>query len=256
MQWVASEKKGESVVPIYFWYFSIIGAVLIVIYSIVRRDIVFVVAQSLALIIYIRNLDLIYKKGGKSGNLAKYESKNLIKRYFVNSFLKEIEGIVKEIRAKKILDVGCGEGKVIKRVGNGKIKFVGIDISREAVEKARKENRGEKFLVGDIFEADRLVKGDFDLVMCLEVLEHLEKPKKALGVLKKIKSRWFLFSVPYEPWFSLGNLLMLKNVTRLGSDKDHKQKWGKKEFRKLVGRYFKVKEVKVVGFWIVIKAEK
>ena len=62
VQWIASEKKGESVVPIHFWYFSIAGAVVILIYAIQIKDPVFVTGQGLALIIYVRNLMLIRKK--------------------------------------------------------------------------------------------------------------------------------------------------------------------------------------------------
>jgi len=67
IQWIASERKGESVIPIYFWYFSIAGAVMIVIYAVVRRDVVFVVAQSLALFIYFRNLILIKRTRQRGG---------------------------------------------------------------------------------------------------------------------------------------------------------------------------------------------
>lgn len=61
-QWVVSERKGESVIPIYFWYFSIFGALMILVYAIYRMDPVFILGQGLAMIIYVRNLMLIHKK--------------------------------------------------------------------------------------------------------------------------------------------------------------------------------------------------
>ena len=63
IQWVASEKKGESVIPIQFWYLSLGGSILLLIYSIWRKDPVFILGQSVGSIIYIRNLVLIYRKG-------------------------------------------------------------------------------------------------------------------------------------------------------------------------------------------------
>ncbi len=61
VQWWYSEKAKMSVIPIYFWYLSIIGALIIFVYAIVRRDPVFFLGQLLAILIYIRNLYFIKK---------------------------------------------------------------------------------------------------------------------------------------------------------------------------------------------------
>lgn len=62
VQWIVSEKKGESTIPIAFWYFSLLGGGILFVYAIWRKDPVFIVGQGGGLIIYIRNLMLIYKK--------------------------------------------------------------------------------------------------------------------------------------------------------------------------------------------------
>ena len=62
IQWIVSEKKGESTIPLAFWYCSIGGAIVLLIYAIHRQDPVFIVGQSLGSIIYIRNLVLIDRK--------------------------------------------------------------------------------------------------------------------------------------------------------------------------------------------------
>lgn len=58
VQWWYSEKAKKSVVPLSFWYLSIVGSIMILIYSIQREDVVFITAQFLALFIYIRNIVL------------------------------------------------------------------------------------------------------------------------------------------------------------------------------------------------------
>jgi lipid-A-disaccharide synthase-like uncharacterized protein len=58
VQWFLSEKKHEVVVPISFWYLSIVGSLIILIYSIHIKDIVFTSAQIFSLFIYVRNLAL------------------------------------------------------------------------------------------------------------------------------------------------------------------------------------------------------
>jgi len=58
VQWIESERRKKSVVPLVFWYLSIVGSVLILIYAIKRGDPVFIFGQGFALIIYIRNIML------------------------------------------------------------------------------------------------------------------------------------------------------------------------------------------------------
>ena len=70
VQWVVSERKGESVIPIYFWYLSLIGSMILLAYAIFRRDPVFILGQSTGFIVYTRNLVLIYRKRAASQNFA------------------------------------------------------------------------------------------------------------------------------------------------------------------------------------------
>lgn len=56
VQWIQSEKEKKSVIPISFWYLSIVGAILILVYAIKRHDPVFIAGQGLSLVIYIRNI--------------------------------------------------------------------------------------------------------------------------------------------------------------------------------------------------------
>lgn len=61
IQWLASEKKKRSIVPIAFWHFSIGGGFLLLLYSLHRMDPVFILGQAMGLLIYARNLFLIRK---------------------------------------------------------------------------------------------------------------------------------------------------------------------------------------------------
>lgn len=59
IQWFASERQRKSVIPVSFWYFSILGALVLLVYAVHRRDPVFIAGQSLGVLIYLRNLHLI-----------------------------------------------------------------------------------------------------------------------------------------------------------------------------------------------------
>ena len=61
VQWISSERAGQSVVPMAFWFFSMGGGLMTLIYGIAKREPVIIIGQSLATIIYIRNIMLIVK---------------------------------------------------------------------------------------------------------------------------------------------------------------------------------------------------
>ena len=73
VQWVCSEVKKESHIPIVFWYLSISGGMILLTYAIFRKDPVFILGQSTGMIVYLRNLRLIYKKnkGGQERGVHK-----------------------------------------------------------------------------------------------------------------------------------------------------------------------------------------
>jgi len=62
VQWIVSERRGESVVPLSFWLLSLGGSGMLLAYAIYRKDPVFIVGQALGSFIYIRNLMLLHRK--------------------------------------------------------------------------------------------------------------------------------------------------------------------------------------------------
>ena len=64
-QWIYSEKKGESHIPLIFWYLSIFGGLGLLTYAIFRKDPVIIIGQIFGIFIYVRNLILIYNKDKK-----------------------------------------------------------------------------------------------------------------------------------------------------------------------------------------------
>jgi lipid-A-disaccharide synthase-like uncharacterized protein len=62
VQWLVSEKRRESVIPVAFWYLSLAGSAVLLTYAIYRKDPVFILGQSMGSIIYLRNLWLIREK--------------------------------------------------------------------------------------------------------------------------------------------------------------------------------------------------
>jgi lipid-A-disaccharide synthase-like uncharacterized protein len=68
VQWIASERARKSVVPVAFWFFSIGGGALLLVYALYRRDPVFIAGQALGLVVYVRNLYFIIIDGRKNSS--------------------------------------------------------------------------------------------------------------------------------------------------------------------------------------------
>jgi lipid-A-disaccharide synthase-like uncharacterized protein len=68
VQWIASERRKESVIPRSFWFLSLGGGLILLLYSIHRRDPVFIVGQATGMFIYTRNLWFIYRPAAPAGD--------------------------------------------------------------------------------------------------------------------------------------------------------------------------------------------
>jgi 2-polyprenyl-3-methyl-5-hydroxy-6-metoxy-1,4-benzoquinol methylase len=191
----------------------------------------------------------------KSSNLLKYRGKNIIKNNIVKNFLislffRKIYQEIKEAHPQSVIDLGCGEGFVenflLKK--KYKAKITGIDINPSSIEYAKKNNSGADFLIGDIFNLK--IKNNFDLVLMLEVLEHLPQPDKALKTAQGL-SKKLLVSVPWEPWFSWLYLLVGLNIKRSGRHPEHCQFFNRRSLETLLNKYFKNVEVKSNWPWLI-----
>jgi len=121
-----------------------------------------------------------------------------MKRYgpFSRHLRRIIKKMIRPLDFKSVLDVGCGQGSFLKELETEfpNIRAYGIDISRTAIELARKRMPNGKFYVVDITE--RFLDDSCDLVVCSEVLEHIPDDLLALQNLKKMTGKYLLVSTP------------------------------------------------------------
>jgi lipid-A-disaccharide synthase-like uncharacterized protein len=62
IQWIHSEKQKRSVIPDAFWYLSLVGGIFLLVYAVLRQDIVFIIGQSTGTFIYLRNIWLLRRE--------------------------------------------------------------------------------------------------------------------------------------------------------------------------------------------------
>lgn len=192
-----------------------------------------------------------------SSNFKKYHSKNPLKNICIDLFTKKIVKIISALQIKNILDAGCGEGFIMREVlkNSSVVQIDGLDMSKNSIDFAQKILPNCKFIQGDITKIP-LSGNSYDLIIALEVLEHLKNPEFALRELKRTTKNYCLISVPLEPYFSLGNLLSGKNIKQLGKEPEHLQIWNKKQIVSLFSEYFDVLSVSVYFPWTIILGSK
>ncbi|RMG96665.1 MAG: class I SAM-dependent methyltransferase [Deltaproteobacteria bacterium] len=193
----------------------------------------------------------------QSGNKQKYESKNPIQRALIDHFLGQVVRLVEKVRPTRILDVGCGEGFVLDRLARAGVEaeLYGLDMSASAVTEARARlGDRARIEVGDA----RTPPFDepFDLVLMTEVLEHIPNPEDMLPVLDRLAREHLILSVPWEPFFMGLNFLRGKNLSRFGNDPEHVNHWGRRGFRRFVGRRFDVVDAPLAFPWTLVLARK
>lgn len=177
-----------------------------------------------------------------SGNLQKHETGNPLQRYFIDRFHAEVIRLLGTVQPDAVLDLGCGEGFVLEALVEAGFdaELVGIDNSEDAVAHALERVGSQaEILCDDVRELSDLPRR-FDVVMMLEVLEHLDDPNATLRLLGSLTTGHVLLSVPREPYFRGMNVLRLKNVRRLGNDPEHVQHWTRSGFERLVGNRFSI----------------
>ena len=105
----------------------------------------------------------------------------------------------------KVLDLGCANGRIIKRIAETASEITGVDHEKKYLDMAKKEHRREniRFVCDDIFNyVHSIEQNDFDVAILSQVIEHLENPKGLLEALSKKVGKIYVEVPDYENSFS------------------------------------------------------
>lgn len=186
----------------------------------------------------------------------KYASRNPIERRLVATFLQRLQSLLPPDAPASVLEVGIGEGQVSRRVAArySEALTVGLDLPDTTLAERWQHIDG----VGVFGDACRLPFADdsFELVLAVEVLEHVHDPEAALAELARVArpGATAILSVPSEPLWRWLNLLRGKYVRSLGNTPGHIQHWSPRAFTAMVRRTFDVQAVSRPLPWTMIGA--
>jgi SAM-dependent methyltransferase len=166
-------------------------------------------------------------------------------------FFGRLTAVVEPLERSSVLDAGCGEGETIERLRPLlPDDTVGIDHNPACIDYSRRRHPGVEFAVHDIrslpYADDR-----FDLVLCTEVLEHLERPEDALAELTRVGRHHLVISVPHEPWFDLSNRVARLFVPSAMDPAEHVQHWTPITLRRFLEPWGNSVEIRAAASWLV-----
>ena len=190
----------------------------------------------------------------------KYQSKNPVQRALIRRFVAALHDLFIEANpVASVLEVGVGEGFLSGYLSEKfpEKRFTGVDLRAEDLARVNALFPRIATFEGSAYDLSRIApgaEGGFDLVMCAEVLEHLDEPERALDEILRLRPRRVLLSVPHEPLFMLSNLLRGKNVSRFGNDIEHVNHWGPSAFRRLLETRLTVLRLTTSYPWILALA--
>ena len=153
-----------------------------------------------------------------------------------------------------IHEVGCGEGRISRLL----FRALGVEVRATDFSKIiTKENvnrgeRGINYLSRSIYDLDP-EEDSADLIVCCEVLEHLENPEAGLVQLARLRGSSYILSVPREPLWRTLNVLRGKYVRQLGNTPGHLNHWSKRTFSQLLEQHNFIVEEWINPFpWLMV----
>ena len=185
---------------------------------------------------------------------AKYGTSNPVVQKLLARWMGTLQGVLGDTSGT-VVDVGIGEGFALERMFPEGTPAIGLEYRHDKAKVAADKLPAVSVIRGDagvLPFPDRSA----DLVTSIEVLEHLPGYEQAVAEMARICKGRLVVSVPWEPWFRLGNLGRGKNVKRWGNDPEHVNFFSPAKLRRSLGTHFA--EVRVVKAfpWIIAEATK
>ncbi len=189
-----------------------------------------------------------------------YTHTNPLIKYIENKRIHSIIKMLKPNNNDKIIEIGCGAGHILKRINKGKI--TGLDLSTYALKLARKRlsDKNVKLIKGN---AEKLqFKDKFDKIICTEVLEHVQHPKKVIKEIQKISKNdsIIVISIPNEKLINFLKRIFIKlklfkflfkNIPERMDEEWHLHVFNLKSFKRLIKNKLKIIKIKKIPFFFL-----
>jgi ubiquinone/menaquinone biosynthesis C-methylase UbiE len=189
--------------------------------------------------------------------MEKYENPNPIAKYLTNRFFSTLGELLRQLpQSARVLEIGCGPGESTPRIQSliGTRYLESSEFDRRLVDLLL--SNGFPFTLNQESVCDlQRAADEFDCILLLEVLEHVDDFQSALSEIFRVASKSVIISVPNEPIWRIVNVLRGKYLPELGNTPGHINHWSSSKIVSLVSNFGRVTEVRKPFPWTMIKAE-
>lgn len=187
-------------------------------------------------------------------NYDKYASTNPIEQRMMRGFFDALDEMLDGLEPATVVEVGAGEGRVTERLVERfpDATVIGLDLLDDDLA-GDWAQLGLPMFFGD---ATRLpfTDGSIDLVVGLEVMEHIPQPERALHEIARVCRQTTVLSVPREPIWRAGNMARGRYLRAFGNTPGHVNHWTSRSFERLVGDRFDVSATRRPLPWTMLRA--
>ncbi|WP_395374589.1 class I SAM-dependent methyltransferase [Marinicella sp. W31] len=171
----------------------------------------------------------------------KYDTRNPIGQLVIKNFMSAITSLLKPIGESihTVNECGCGQGHVSRRLQavlpHAQVR--GFDLSTKDIRLAQIQS-DSKIIFSQKSIYDLGTSDKADLIVCCEVLEHLQEPELALQKMAALEAQYYLFSVPREPLWKVCQMLAGNHISEWGNTPGYINHWSVKKFEDFIGLYY------------------
>lgn len=180
-----------------------------------------------------------------------YDSPNPLERILWAKKKEKIKIILKDLPIKTIIDVGCGDGRLIDSI-NKNVIYTGIDISSVQLSEAQKyakkiDRKNTNFVKGDATKLP-FKKNSFDAALACDIVEHVISPQDLFEELKRVvkPNGYIVFGIPNESLWELARFILLKFPLR---SPDHLHAIYLSDIQKSFNHILKISYLPIPFYW-------
>jgi ubiquinone/menaquinone biosynthesis C-methylase UbiE len=189
----------------------------------------------------------------------KYTAKNPAIRYLTERWVANLDTLFDRVAnhptgaPKQVLEVGCGEGVIAEKLHHRFGDVAALDLPDAGLRTWWHHHPGPRYLHADAHHLP-FPDNHFDLVVSVEVLEHLTNPTQGLHELTRVTRHHLIVSVPREPIFRTCNLIAGRYIKDLGNTPGHLNHWSTRTFKQFIAQTTTIQHITTPFPWTTIWA--